>query len=394
MTAAHDVIVIGAGIIGAACAHSLAHAGLSVLVLERNFPASGTSRSCDGLILCSDKTSRAELALGLASAALWARLADSLELDFEYGNTGAIIVYETPEGLAAGRQQALDRCAQGVKAEILDPAALMALEPNLAPNLAGGIYYLDEAQVDARRATLALLQSAQRCGAEVRGGTPVTGLRRDADGRVVAAVTPNGEIAGGAFALAAGVWSNEIAATVGLHLPIKPRKGTILVTASAPGTINHPLLEGSYAASAHAATDAAQVALVAEMTAGGTLLLGSSREFVGFDRSVSPEMVQKIAARAVRYLPALAGRNAMRAYAGLRPWTPDHLPLIGPAPDVPGLYLATGHEGAGIGLAPITGEIIAQRMVGCAPDKGQADDALARIVSPDRFGDLAVSGAA
>ena len=146
-----------------------------------------------------------------------------------------------------------------------------------------------------------------------------------------------------------------------------------------PGLITHPLLEGSYAASVHSAAEGVQVALVAEMTAGGTLLLGSSREFAGFDRSVSTAVIQAIAARAIRFLPALARTSAIRSYAGLRPWSPDHLPLVGPVAGVPGLYLATGHEGAGIGLAPVTGQIIADWIVG-----GEAP-AMAEAVRPGRF---------
>ena len=388
MSTTPDVAVIGAGIVGACCAHSLSRAGLSVRILERNFPAAGTSRACDGLILCSDKTSPAELALGRASAALWANLAESLAFDFEYANTGVIVVYETPEGLAAGQKQAADLCAQGINAEVLDAASLTALEPNLAPDLAGGVYYLDEAQLDARRATLALLEGARAQGAVLEAGVQVTGLRRADNGRVVAAVTTQGEVSAGAFVLAAGIWSVAIAASVGLALPVKPRKGHILVTTRVPRLILHPLLEGSYAASVHATTTAAQVAFVAEMTAGGTLLLGSSREFAGFDRTVSPAVAQAIAARSIRYLPALAHHSVIRTYAGLRPWSPDHLPLVGPAPGVPGLYLATGHEGAGIGLAPVTGEVLTQWIIDRTSARGEAISELARTVVPDRFGDL------
>ena len=388
-----DVAVIGAGIVGAACAYSLARTGLSVLALERRFPATGTSRACDGLILCSDKTSPAELALGRAGAGLWAALAESLDCDFEYAHTGVIVVYESAEGLAAGRQQTLALCTRGVAAEVLDAASLRSLEPNLAPDLAGGVYYLDEAQVDARLATLALLRAARRHGASLRTGVSVTALRRDASGRVVAARAGNEDIAAGAFVLAAGVWSGELAATVGLDLPVKPRKGCILVTGRVPGMICHPLLEGSYAAAVHSAAGTAQVALVAEMTRGGGLLLGSSREFVGFDRSVSPAIAQAIAARAIRYLPALAARSVVRSYAGLRPWSPDHLPLVGPAPGAPGLFLATGHEGAGIGLAPVTGDILTQWLIDPAFARGEAISELARAVRPDRFGNL-IGGAA
>ena len=139
------------------------------------------------------------------------------------------------------------------------------------------------------------------------------------------------------------------------------------------------MLEGSYAASVKSAAEGVQVALVAEMTAGGTVLLGSSREFVGFDRGVSPAVVQAIAARALRFLPRLAQASIIRSYAGLRPWSPDHLPLVGPVDTVPGFYLATGHEGAGIGLAPVTGQLIADWIVG-----GRAP-ALAETVQPGQI---------
>jgi glycine/D-amino acid oxidase-like deaminating enzyme len=146
-----------------------------------------------------------------------------------------------------------------------------------------------------------------------------------------------------------------------------------------PGLIAHPMLEGSYAASVKSSAEDVQVALVAEMTAGGTMLLGSSREFAGYDRTASPAVIQAIAARAMRFLPGLARTTIIRSYAGLRPWSPDHLPLVGPVDAVPGLYMATGHEGAGIGLAPITGQIVAQWIV--------EDEAppLAESVRPGRF---------
>ena len=332
-------------------------------VVERDFAASGTSRACDGLILLSDKVTPAELALAKASAVLWAELAETLEADFEYAHTGTLVLYETEEGMDAGRRKAAELRSAGVRAEIVDTIGLRGLEPNLAPDLAGAIYYLDEAQVDARAATLAMLDAAQRLGVTLQAETEVTGIRLDAGGRVAGVTTKQGDIPAGAVVCAAGVWSNELARTVGIELPVRPRKGHILVTARMADLIAHPMLEGSYAASVQSAAEGVQVALVAEMTSGGTVLLGSSREFVGFDRTVSPAVVQAIAARAVRFLPKLAQTSIIRSYAGLRPWSPDHLPLVGAVDTVPGLYLATGHEGAGIGLAPVTGQIIADWIV-------------------------------
>ena len=215
MTGSPDVVVIGGGIVGAACAYYLSRAGATVCVLERGFAASGTSRACDGLILFSDKPSPAEMALAQASASLWAELAGTLEQDFEYVRRGTIVLAETADGLAEGRGKAAAMQAAGVRAEVLDAAALHSLEPNLAPDLAGGVFYPDEAQVDARLATVALLQAARRQGAQLRAGVAVTGIRRRADGRAEAVITSEGDIPAGAIVLAAGVWSGEIARSAG-----------------------------------------------------------------------------------------------------------------------------------------------------------------------------------
>ena len=351
-----DVVVVGGGIVGAACAYYLCTAGLDVCLVERDFPASGASRSCDGLLLLCDKAPGPELALAQASLAAWAALAE--ELDCEYVQRGSIVVVENAESLEGNRRKAAALAAADVRCEELDNAGLRAVEPNLAPDLAGGFLYLDEAQVNPMRATVALLGAARRRGLQLRCGAEVTALRRAADGRVTGVVAGGAEIAAGAVVCAAGVWSEAVARTVGQALPVRPRKGHVLVTARAPGLIRRPLIEGSYAASVQSAAVGVQVALVAELTLSGTMLLGSSREFVGYDRAVSPAVIQAIAARAVRFIPGLAWVSVIRSYTGLRPWSPDHLPLIGPVEGLPGFYLATGHEGAGIGLAPITGQIV------------------------------------
>jgi glycine/D-amino acid oxidase-like deaminating enzyme len=384
MQASADVVVIGGGIVGAACAYTLCQAGLHVHLVERHFPASGTSRACDGLVLAWDKSSPAELSLARASAALWSELAQTLELDFEYARTGTVLVAENEAGVAYSQARVEAMQAADIQAEPLDAPGLRTLEPNLAPDLPGGAFFPEDAQLDPRRATLALLAAARQRGLVLHPHAEVTAISRSAkdDGRVTGVITPAGPIAAETVVCAAGAWSSRLAGLVGLELPIRPRQGHILVTAKAPGLIRHPLLEGGYAATVQSAAEDLQVALVAELTAGGTLLVGSSRQFVGFDRRVSLPVMRAVAARALRFLPALAGVSVIRSYAGLRPWSPDHLPLVGPVPEVPGFYLAAGHEGAGIGLAPITGRLIADWILGAELPP------FAREVRPERFGTL------
>ena len=364
MSQRSDVVVIGGGIVGAACAYYLTAAGLDIHLVERYFPASGTSRACDSLILLWDKAPGPELALGQASAALWAELAKTLDFDFEYARSGTVLLAENGTAMVSGQAKAETMSEAGVRAEVLDSTGLRSLEPNLASDLAGGVFFPDDAQIDARRATLALISAARQRGLTLHPNAEVTAIRQAPGGRVSGVVTQAGEIATDTVVCAAGVWSNRVAQLVGVELPIRPRKGHILVTAKVPALIHHPLLEGGYVSTVQSAGEGLQAALVAELTTSGTLLLGSSREFAGFDRSVSLPVVQAIAGRAVRFLPALAGKGVIRSYAGLRPWSPDHLPLIGPVESVPGFYVATGHEGAGICLAPITGQLIAAWITG------------------------------
>jgi glycine/D-amino acid oxidase-like deaminating enzyme len=378
-TAHADVIVVGGGIVGAACGYYLARAGLSVELLERGFPASGTSGACEGDLLLWDKELAKELPLGRRSLELWKGLVQELDLDFEYEPKGSIMVAEDAAGLAAMTRKVEDLARAGVPGQILDHRELHAEEPTLAPDLPGGALFPEDAQVEPRYATAALVEGARKYGLRVRTDTAVRRVTLSAGGRVEAVETASGRIPAGAVVLAAGVWTREIAATAGLEVPIRPRKGQIVVVERAPSFFHRKLMEAGYVATVESGETALQVAMVAESTRAGTLLLGSSRELVDFDRRVNVRVAAAIAARAIRFFPALANLRCIRTYAGLRPFSPDHLPLIGPLGGAEGFYVATGHEGAGICLAPATGRLIAQWVT------GQSLDFPAEWFRPNRF---------
>jgi glycine/D-amino acid oxidase-like deaminating enzyme len=376
-----DVVVIGGGIVGAACAYYLCQAGLKVHLLERGAPASGTSRACDGLILLWDKSPGAELTLGLSSVQLWSQLDESLDGDFGYHRCGTIFLAADEQSLIEGHRKAALLGGYGVSAQTVDAEGLRSLEPLLAPDLVGGVYFPEDANLDPRKVTLALIGAAQQNGLTLHTYSRVTGIRRSLgkDGRITAVISQQDEISTETVVCTAGVWSGQIAGMVGVALPLKPRKGHVLVTARSLDPVRHALLEGAYSATVQSGTEDLQVALVAEMTSDGNLLLGSSRQFSGFDRNVSLDVVNAIAARAVRFLPVLSTLPVIRSYAGLRPWSPDHKPLIGPWEGVPGFYVATGHEGAGIGLAPVTGQLITKWIIGAELPP------VAEDICPDRF---------
>lgn len=374
-----DVVVVGGGIVGSACGYFLAREGLSVQLVERAFPTAGTSGACEGNLLLWDKEMRRELPLAVQSLRLWKELVGELELDFEYEPKGSVVVAENEGELAATARMVEQLRSAGVPGSMLNEHELHAEEPSLALDLPGGALFPVDGQVEPRFATAAFAEAGRRRGLTLRLGSPVQRIVRNAAGRVEAVETGGDRIATGAVVVAAGVWTREVAATAGLEVPVHPRKGQIVVVERAPGLFKRKLSEAGYASAVESSAANLQVAMVAESTRAGPLLLGSSRELVGFDRCVSLRVAAAITARAIRFFPCLAGLRCIRNYAGLRPFSPDHVPLIGPMTGADGFYVATGHEGAGIGLAPATGRLIAQWVT------GQPLDFPADWFRPDRF---------
>jgi len=354
----YDVVVIGTGVIGAACAFELALAGRRVLVLDRGHLTGGTTASGEGNVLVSDKPPGPELDLARASVARWRDYANQLSSPFEYEPKGGVVV-ASDAGSRAGLADLVSRHRDvGLHAELVDGAQLRTLEPHLAHDLELGAHYADDAQVQPVLASSALLAEARMLGAEVRGDSEVTGFEHDRDGRVHAVHTATGTFSAGAVVNAAGPWSTALARMAGSDLPVQPRRGHLLVTAPVRPLVHHKVYEASYVDTLTADTSEAQVSAVVESTPSGTILLGSSRELVGFDTTIDLEVVRRIAARARRLFPVLTDVELMRVYVGFRAWVPDHLPIVGEDPHVRGLWHATGHEGAGIGLAPATAQLI------------------------------------
>jgi D-hydroxyproline dehydrogenase subunit beta len=363
---ARDVVVIGAGAVGAACAHALTEAGLRVTVLDRGSVASGSTGAGEGNILVSDKLPGPELDLALLSRRLWSELDEATARAAELEAKGGLVVAGEPAGVAAlGRLAATQRDA-GVEAVEVGAGELPELEPELARDLAGGVLYPQDMQVQPMLAAARLLSGARTRGAEVRLGEAVTGLQRSGD-RVTGVITARGRIAAGAVVNATGAWASEMASLAGVTVPILPRRGFILVTEPLGAAIRHKVYDAAYVADVASSAEGLETSAVVEGTASGTVLIGASRERVGFDRTVSMGVLARLAAQAIRLFPMLARVRALRFYPGFRPYCPDHLPVIGPDPRAPGLLHACGHEGAGIGLAPATGRLIAECLTGRPP---------------------------
>ncbi|MCR8572610.1 NAD(P)/FAD-dependent oxidoreductase [Streptomyces sp. Isolate_219] len=361
-----DVIVVGAGVVGAACAYYAARAGLSVTVLDRGPVAGGTTSAGEGNLLVSDKEPGPELDLALLSTGLWRELAELLPPQIEYEPKGGLVVAAGEAGMQALRDFAAGQGKAGVRAEEVPGGRLQELEPHLTPGLAGGFHYPQDAQVMPALAAAHLLRAAgdRVC---LRLGEEVTGLLTAADGSVRGVRTAAGEVHAPHVVNAAGTWGGEFARLAGVGLPVLPRRGFVLVTEPLPRVVRRKVYAADYVADVASGSAALQTSAVVEGTAAGPVLIGASRERVGFDRTLSTEVLRRLAVQATALFPVLAGVRAMRTYVGFRPYLPDHLPAIGPDPRVPGLLHACGHEGAGIGLAPATGLLIARSLGGDEP---------------------------
>src|SRR3954454_13186182 len=220
MPSSPDVVVVGAGVVGAACAYHLAAAGVRVRLLDRAFVASGASGACEGNVLQWDKELERELPLAMRSATLWEELAAELPDDFEYDRKGSLVVAETGAELIAAAERARTLAALGVAGEVLDADGLRREEPHAAHDLPGGVLYPGDAQLEPRLATAALARAAVRHGAELSLDTPVERIVRAPPGRAVGVGTGSGFISAGAVVVAAGVWTAALLQTCELSVPV------------------------------------------------------------------------------------------------------------------------------------------------------------------------------
>lgn len=364
-----SAIVVGAGIVGAACAREFARAGMTVTVLDAAFAGSGTTAAGMGHLVAMDDSPE-QLALTALSVRLWHELRPTLGSAVEFDPCGTIWVAERDEHMSAVREKAEAYHEQGLACEILSPARLATLEPNLRVGLAGGMLVQGDAVLYPPGATLALLDDARAHGAIVREHSAVSEISAHAvrcgDATMEADVIVN----------AAGARAAEL--TPGL--PIVPRKGHLAITDRAPGFVRHQLVELGYLASAHQMTSES-VAFNVQPRVTGQVLVGSSRELIGWDPSTNRGLLRRMLDRAVSFMPALARLSVLRTWTGFRPATPDKLPLIGRWEPVDGLWIAAGHEGLGITTSLGTARLLCDLVLGRATPFDATPFAPVRVLS-------------
>ncbi len=372
-----DVVVIGSGIIGASIAYYTSKLGMNVVVVEKGEIAGGTSSRCDGNILAIDKEPGFDSQMSLKSQELVEELARELDEEFEYRAPGSILFCENDAEMEAAKIWVDRQKAVGLPFRMLSHQDLVDEWPYMAEDIPGGLECATDSTVNPVLLTYSFAHTARRLGAKFLIKTEVTNILRDEKGHVSGVETSNGTIYSNCVVSAAGVWSKHIGKLVGLDIPIEPRKGHIIVSSRTKSIGKRKVMEFGYLMSKFGGRRQVDeemekygVALVFEPTASQNFLIGSSREFVGYDTRVNTHVMHLIAKRAMRFFPVIKDIPVFRTYAGLRPWTPDHLPIVCHVDEVPGFYIAAGHEGDGISLSAVTGKVISEMVSGaetCIP---------------------------
>ncbi len=358
-----DVLVIGGGIIGCSIAYYLSKAGREVTIIEKGEFVSGTSSRCDGNILAIDKDPGFDSQMSLVSQRLVDELSRELDHSFEYRAPGSILVCESDEEMEAAKKWVERQKAAGLPFRMLDREDIRQESPYFADDLLGGLECATDSTVNPYLLAFSLLEDAKKRGATAFRQTEVRGIKKDQDIFIVH--TSNGDFTANHVVNAAGVWAPRIGEMLNLSIPIKPRKGHIIVASRQQFVGSRKVMEFGYLISKFGGvrhvdplTEKYGVALVFEPTESQNFLIGSSREFVGFNTKVNNEIIRCIANRAIRFYPKMADMMVIRSYAGLRPWTEDHLPIVSRVEEIPNFYIAAGHEGDGISLAAVTGKVI------------------------------------
>jgi len=356
-----DVLIIGAGIIGASVAFHLTRHGIKPLLIEKRHPAAGSSGACDGLVFLQSKKPGLHLRLALESRRRLDGLVDLLGGGIEFKNPGGMCLIECEAELAAMRLFVEEQRQSGLDVELIEGDEARRREPCLSKKVAAATYSALDSQVNPYALTFAFLCTAKSAGARILTGVAVKDIGKAA-GKATGVITDNGGISAPVVVNAAGALAADIGRMAGLEIPITPRRGQILVTAAVPPLLRHCLISAQYVAAKFKPELAAAggMGFSLEQADSGNILIGSTREFVGFDRRTTFDGIRTIASRIVPVIPSLKLVPVIRTFGGLRPYTPDGLPILGRVAGLEGFIMAAGHEGDGIALAAITGELIAE----------------------------------
>ncbi len=352
-----DAVIVGGGVVGCATAFWLAKAGVRPLVLERDQLGCEASGEAAGMLAPQSEADQAGpfFTLCLAGRRLFLTLAEELKdttgIDIEHRQLGIIVPFFGHRDREALLARAGWQRESGLLAEALDRAEAIKTEPLLSDRVEGAVRFPEEAHVNSRNLVTALAAGARRHGATFATGCPASAIIRNGD-KVTGVMTADGLVSTKMVVLAAGPWSSLFGEALGLRIPVSPAKGE-LVLVMPEGRLPQQIIYTK------------QAYLIP--TPRGQAILGTTMEFVGYDKRPTVSGVRAIINGVSALAPGISAATLLRAWAGLRPYTPDELPLLGRCPDLDGLVLATGHHRNGILLGPLTGRLVQELLLSIPP---------------------------
>jgi len=352
-----DVVIVGAGIVGAACAMRLAEHGLRVHIVESREIAGGATAAGMGH-LCVIDDSPAQAAITRLSCAQWRAFAEELPRDAEYSACGTLWVARDDSEMELARSKQSQYHEMGVRARFIDGSSICEIEPELSPRVVAGVRVEDDAVVYAPVATRFMLDRAQYHGATVAKHAVAKQLTHD--GLIL---NDKERLSCAAVVVATGVEAPRLIP----GLPVRPRKGQLAITDRGPVMCRHQIVELAYIKNAHGHADES-VSFNVQPRPTGQILIGSSRSYHDQTQEIDDRMMRIMLERAVEYLPALADRRVLRMWTGFRAATPDSLPIIGHHPIVKSVLIASGHEGLGLTNSLATAHLICSSLTGTAPE--------------------------
>lgn len=360
MPSVTDVVIVGGGVVGCSIAYHLRKAGVSVMVIDQGEIGAEASSAAAGLLapLGSLAGPGPFADLLLASFALFPSMVPELEdasgMRVEYEQTGALRVVRNTKNVPNLRKRMKAWQPLGLHMHWLSGEEARQLEPTLAPDVCAALYAPQESQIKASQVVKAFGHAADNLGATLRSHTRITGIQQQHD-RVAALITSQGDtIPCHQLIIASGAWSAQWSALLNIELAVTPQRGQILALRQPAPPLHHIIFgEAAYLAPKQ----------------DGTVVVGATREEVGFDKQMTAGGVAWLLSTASRLIPSLEQSAIERMWAGLRPKTPENLPILGAAPGWQNVTLATGHGSVGIMLSAITGQTLSELLVtGVAPE--------------------------
>ena len=367
MNKKYDVLVVGAGIIGSAIAYFLSKEKIKVGIIEKGNIGEGTSGACDGFLFLQSKRPGITLKLALESIHILKQLPDEFERDIEYEQKGGLVIIDSEIEKKALSQKVKEHQVFGIEVQMLDTEETLKIEPFLSQEILGSTYCKLDGSINPIALTLAFAETAIKNGIDFYPSTEIENFIYE-NSRMIGIISNKQEkFFADKIVLATGIYSNKLLSKINIQLPIKPRRGQVIVSEPIAPLLNHALLSGRYLAAKlfpEMLEDLTNplnqmgIGLVIEQAKSGNLLIGSTREFVGENKEITFKGIEYILKHATSIIPSLIDINIIRTFSGLRPYTIDGLPIISKLIPYDNLIIAAGHEGDGITLSAITGKLI------------------------------------